>query len=130
MAEISSNAVNPDEHFLFHENEIFISKLRFIADNQTYAMSGITSVKFETIRPSSALPLFLLIIGVIFGIVQAYTYAAIIIIVGFAVGFLRPDRYAVTLVTSGSEVRSYISKDKEFVGRIVKALNDAIILRG
>lgn len=122
---------NASEEFLFDEGDIKISKLRFIVGNQTYAMSGITSVKSESVSPNIAFPLLLFLLGLLVLALEASPLiAGVLIGCGVILLLTRYGKHSVTLGTSGGEIQSYVSRDKSFIQKVVAALNDAIILRG
>ena len=54
-----------EETSFFNEGGVSVSNARFIADNQTYAMSGITSVKQFRQDPSRKVPIIMGVIGVL-----------------------------------------------------------------
>jgi hypothetical protein len=135
-----------EENFFFQEGRVKISKLRFVVGNKTFAMSGITSVELERIFPALLVPVGLFICGAIFCYVGCahggspmYGVALFMTKVGllfFGLGGIilalrcHKYKYSVKLNTSGGEVRSFISRDKRLIARIVDALNEGIIQRG
>lgn len=130
MANNALQTGDQSELILLQEKDIQVSKLRFIVGNQTYAMSGITSVKSEEVPAGLTLPVLLILLGATFLFAQAYVVGVLLIAWGILVVRSRSGQRSVTLGTSGGEIQSYISKDKDFISKVVKALNDAIILRG
>ncbi len=120
------------EKFILQEQDIKVSNLRFITGNQTYAMSGITSVKFEKIGLEIIGPIIFFLLAVCFYIGSGVVNLFVIIFLGFSVAmvFSQVGRCSVTLGTSGGEIKSYVSRDGKFIKKIVNALNEAIILRG
>ena len=127
-AEIAQTSTAED--FLFNEGNIKVSKSRFIAGSETYAMSGISSVKSEAVPARAGLPLLLIIFGVIFLVGSSYVPPLLLIGGGIGIFIARSGQHSVTLGTSGGEIRSYVSRDKSFIEKVVNALNDAIIMRG
>lgn len=54
----------------------------------------------------------------------------IILILGFWWIFTIKNQYAVRISTNAGEVNSIVSKDRDYIQKIVNALNEAIIHRG
>ena len=52
-----------EETFFFNDRSVSVSNARFIANGQTYAMSGITSVKTFREDPSYQGPIILGLLG-------------------------------------------------------------------
>jgi hypothetical protein len=124
-----------EEREFFSGEEIYVSLTRFVAFGKTYAMSGVTSVGAVEAKPDhsgSTLTIALGALCILIGL--AFTTFLIIGVVLIAAAcYLRstktPDHY-VMLTTSAGQVQAVRSKDKEYIGSIVKALNDCIVARG
>ena len=128
-SECSANL--SEERFLYSDGGIKISKLRFIVGGQTYAMSGITSVKSEPVPPNIRLPLLLIILGLVLMRSGFSPFEVLVVVVaGLMLLASRCGKYSVTLGTAGGEIRSFTSRNKTLIEGVVKALNEAIILRG
>lgn len=89
-----------NERTFFDRGNVTVTDSRFIVGSQTYAMRGITSVKGIEITPSI-----------------------------FARLFGQKSNFAVILFTAGGEVRAIESKDSDFIGDVLEALNNAIVTR-
>jgi len=123
------------EQVFLNERDVSVSNSRMMHKGQTYAMSGITSVKSYEKKPSRKGPIILIIIGVLMlvdGLHEpALLLGAIIFLAGgIAWWVLRKADYSVLLTSASGEMKAYTSKDKDFVIKIVNAVNDAIVHRG
>lgn len=56
--------------------------------------------------------------------------ALIFLAIGIAWFILNKPKYSVVLSSASGEAEALTSKDSDFISRIVKALNEAIIARG
>lgn len=126
-----------DEKVFFNEGGVSVSNARFIAHGQTYAMSGITSVKSFAQTPSRKGPTVAGLIGAVL-LLAAFASdagsigifgAALIALAVFWWMNLKPE-YSVLLSSSSGEAKAYSSKDYPFINKVITALNDAIVYRG
>ena len=121
-----------EEKTFFNESGVSVSNARFIAQGQTYAMSGVTSVKSFRQEPSRKGPIIMAIIGLI-----ALTGGGTVTAVGLALiagavvlWILQKPEFSVLLSSASGEAKALTNKDGEFIGKVVAALNDAIVHRG
>ena len=121
-----------EEKIFLNENNVSVSNARMMCEDQTYAMSGITSVKTYEKKPSKLWAVLMILIGI--GSLSSgrdNLIVGVIFIAGGVAWIVRakPD-YSVVLRSASGEEKAYTSKDKDFVNKIVSALNDAIVHRG
>jgi hypothetical protein len=121
------------EKTYYTNGKVTVTNSRFISQDQTYAMSGVTSVKFEETKPNRVLPVVLLI-GCLF-VVSRMPAASIWLYLGFAAPgliwlALQNTWYSVTLASASGESRALTSKDQKFIRGVIDAINQAIIERG
>ena len=117
------------ETVFLSENNVQVTNARFIVSGQTYAMTGITSVKNAKQNPSRTLPIILGLIGL--GLLGAAPFAGILAIgIAVAIFVMSKSKHTVVLHTSGGQVEALSSTDTDHIVRIIAALNDAIIHRG
>jgi hypothetical protein len=115
---------------------VLITNVRFVKGNETFAMSGVTSVRSHTEFPSKTGPILLIIVGAIVGVVsiQSSLLAAFIgvVMVGLGILWYRSIKniYHVFLVTASGERDAVSNLDANYIGGIVAAVNQAIIHRG
>ena len=121
-----------NEQVFLDDRGVSVSNSRMMYEGQTYAMSGITSVKSFEKKPSRILPIILLIIGL--GIMGngggAIIVGLLVVAGGIAAWVLMKADYSVLLTSSSGEAKAYTSKDKDFVLRVINAVNEAIVHRG
>ncbi|MEZ4754899.1 MAG: DUF6232 family protein [Bdellovibrionota bacterium] len=120
------------EDELLKEGGVRVTNLRVINDGQTFAISGVTSVRNEEVKPNYSTPLGLLLIGLLFGLINSWSnlLAILFTLIGIIGFIINKTEYAVTLTTASGETRAIKSIKKEFIDRIVEAINKAIVLRG
>jgi hypothetical protein len=123
----------PDEKVFFQEAGLQVTSARFITPEKTFALSGVTSIGQGRIDPSYKGPLIVGVIGLL--VLLAADGAAKIVglgVLALAVWMftqLKPT-LTVRVTSSSSESNAFSSKDSALVGRVVAALNDAIVHRG
>lgn len=123
----------PDEKVFLQEGGLQVTSARLITPDKTFALSGVTSIGRGVIPPSYTGSL---LTGGI-GLVVALAADGVARLVGLATLALAVWMYThlkpthVVRVTSAStETTAYSSTDGDLVGRVVIALNDAIVHRG
>lgn len=91
-------------------------------------MRNISSVYIFEIIKSKNKALLLIIVGfILLFSKEIFWLGIIILILGF---WWIKNEYAVRISTNAGEVNSIISKDRDYIQKIVNALNEAIIHRG
>ena len=121
------------ETVFFDENNVKVTNARFIANGQTYAMSGVTSVR-STMAPAEIKGY---LIGIAVGLLMLIALDGAAKLIGVVIAGLAgwmlmnaKSTHWVTLVTAAAESRALESKDEGFINKVVEALNDAIVHRG
>ena len=121
------------EKTFFNADGISVTNARVVIGGQTYAMSGITSVRSIEEKPSRKGPIILGIIGIIFMLIgEAATIVIGLIGIALAVFWfvsIKPT-YHIGLVSASGESKALNSKDQAYISKIVNAINEAIIARG
>jgi uncharacterized membrane protein len=120
----------------YRSSGVVVSNSRFIVGGQTYAIAGVTSVKNGRKDPNYGGAVFLGLIGLLFLVLgfgagaPAVGFFGIVLVVITVVWWrsLKPD-FSVMLTTSVGEVQALESKDGQYIGSVVAALNDAIVYR-
>ena len=119
------------EKTFYKDNNVTVTQSRYIADSKTYAMRNISSVSIYTVEASYKLEIFLLLVGVIMLIGESTRIlGGLLAVVSVVLIVMKKSEYAVRISTNAGEANSLTSKDKEYIEKIVNALNDAIIHRG
>jgi nicotinamide riboside transporter PnuC len=134
-----------EEKIFLDQNGVSVSNLRMMYAGQTYAMRGITSVKLSEEKPSMNGPIVLIVIASLFLIADINTVKTTGDIKGMVVSLIllaygvfwwqtkkqtKKTEYSVLLTSASGEKKTYTSNDKEFVIKIVTAINNAIVDRG
>jgi hypothetical protein len=121
------------EEIFLEENGVTVTSARFVVPAQTYAISGITSVKSYQETPSRKGPIILIIIGALMGLGGGgKAIGAVIFVLVLAVVWwiYQKTEYQVRLSTASGETTALKSKDAGWIIRVINALNEAIIHRG
>ncbi len=112
------------EQVFLDERGVKVTKARFIVPDQTYAMSGITSVTFDKVNPSKKGPIFIIAIGLLMlgiEIVARLFFLAI----GIVLFLRRKPTYYIILRSASGEKRALHDKNGAWIEKIITALNDA-----
>jgi hypothetical protein len=125
---------------ILKEGAVKITNLRAIIGTKTYAISNVTSVNMRIIEPKMFLPvLFMVNMGICSVLIassnmeeyarylQTGLYLAITGILLMLIS--SKTKYRVHIIIETGELRILDANDREYVERIVKAMNDAIALR-
>jgi hypothetical protein len=130
-----------EEKTYFNNNVgVSVTNTRFIVHGQTYAMSGVTSVKRFVKKPSIVrmiLAILLMALGglaaigtLVSGELSSIIVPVIILAIGVVLWLVNKKLYIVLLNTSSGESQALETKDSGLVDSVVEALNTAIIERG
>jgi hypothetical protein len=125
------------------EGGILVTKTRFVSGAQTFALANISSVRGVEAGPNRIGFVFLILIGVFISlggtscVSDAPWPGRVLIVIGIAIVCMaivamcrqRP-LFVVMVISSGGEMEAYSSHDKDFMARVINALNQAIISRG
>lgn len=118
------------EEITFFEYEgVRVTNTRFIVDGQTFAMNNITSVKPLEKKPNRILPGLLIVFGVLPALNGA-TVGLFFALIGAIWWAMQKTMYHVMLHTAGGETSALTTYQKEYLQRVVTALNNAIVHRG
>ncbi len=123
------------EHVFFDDAGVKVTNTRFVAGGRTFAISGITSVSRSKITPQRNGPIVVGIISILLVLGSSGDTSILVVglvLMGAAVVYWFADsaRYSVLLMTASGESDAFSAKDEVLVGRVVDALNEAIIARG
>ena len=119
------------ETMFYDDDDVRITNTRFILPKQTFAMSGITSVKSIETRPSNIVPIVFLIIGVLTLLGEGpLGFAIFMFLVGGVWLALQKTTYHVLLHTASGQTKALSSYDNTYISKVVQALNNSIVHRG
>jgi hypothetical protein len=126
------------EKTFYQDPGVLITNSRCIVAGQTYAMSGITSVRPFTEVPPKGGPILLIIVGVFFtlGSLPNLPNAVMLLLcgIGMIAGGIawfksKKDIYHVVVHSASGESRLIHSIDQSYITQIIAGLNEAIVYR-
>ncbi|MHA3115247.1 QacE [Acinetobacter sp. ANC 4635] len=123
----------PNEIEFFNHGNTVVTNARFIVDNQTYAMNGVTSVKQGIIPPDRKIGIWMIIVGFIMLLVASGMGKFIgLLILGAGIWLVYKAKpiASVILQSSSGEVQALSSDNQHYISQVVSALNQSIIHRG
>jgi hypothetical protein len=132
-AAAPAHALEKKEEGFLREGEVVVTSDRFMVSNQTYAMSGVTSVSTWVKKPPRGFFIFLIIVGLLLSLalrpLELPPLGLLVLLLGIVLLLVMKNKYSVWLATASGGSSALISKDKEYIERVVKALNEAIVYR-
>lgn len=118
-----------NETIFYQDNVVTITQSRYVTQSKTYAMRNISSVHIFEIVKSKIPAILMILIGIPF-LFSKILIGIIIIALGIWWFIYIKNEYSVRISTNAGEANSIVSKDRNYVQKIVNALNEAIIYRG
>ena len=125
---------------ILKEKNVKITNLRAIIDTKTYTVSDIASVSIDVNEPKLFLPVFFAVIAGVCSVLIALSdmgeyseclttslYIGIAGLLFFIIS--RKTKYSLRISSASGEMNVLETFDKEYVERIVRALNEAIVRR-
>ena len=108
---------------------------------QTYAMSGVTSIKKIVKRPSKVGPLVTMALGAVMAIVSSIdghvrdgdtvmVFGIVFFLLGLLILLMSKSIHAALIHCASGETQAFPSKDEALIQEIMEALNRAIVIRG
>jgi len=127
-----------EEQAYFSDDKVTITKTHATIDGKPYTVGDISSVQMAKRPPARNLPITLIAIGFMSGLAafggeSRFLYgsvAVMFLVLGVLLFVSQHDRYAVQINLTSGKVDALLSRDQEYVQRIVDALNQAITERG
>lgn len=118
-----------EEKTFFEYEDVKVTNARFISGSQTYAMSNVTSVKAFEDKPKRFGGILVLIVGLAIAVNTPVVGLLIAAAAGYYL-YQQKTTFHVMLATAGGEVSALKTYQREYLNRVVAALNDAIVHRG
>ncbi|WP_284277602.1 DUF6232 family protein [Mesorhizobium huakuii] len=123
------------EEFIYKKDNVSVTKSRFMVGSQTYAMSGITSVKSFEKKPQRGGLIVLAVVGVVIlfaghGTAGPLMVGGILTAIAILALVKQKASYSVLLATSSGETKALESTDGQLITSVVSALNESIVQRG
>jgi len=122
--------INLQERVFFQDSNVTITQSRYVVGDNTYSIRNITSVSNFKVVKSSKGASWLICFGIFLLIYNSTRILGGILIVAGIFWILPNDKYSVKIITNAGETYSLTSKNREYIQKIVDALNEAIIQRG
>lgn len=121
-----------EETTFFNDGGLTVTNSRFVVPGQTYAMSGVTSIRTEEYPPSRKWPSIITGLGLLLVLGGKDTIIAALILIAIGVVWWRSQKttYRIVLSSASGETDAFTSADEKYVDNLVNALNDAIVSRG
>jgi hypothetical protein len=111
----------------FENSKVIVTQTRFIVAHKVIEIKNISYVKIGTLKSYAAFKLVLVICGFLMMFFKDLRITGIIIFtVSFLSAYFTTDRFSVRISTNSGEVDSLVSKDKDYVEKVVKAINSAM----
>jgi hypothetical protein len=122
------------EKVFFEYDDVKVTNSRFINGANTYAMSGITSIKLREKKPDMidvAICAFISMICLFNSMGNSFLIVPALIFAGLAYFLYKKKQtlYAIILSTAGGESEGLLSNQLEYTTQVVNALNQAVIYR-
>lgn len=126
-----NNMETQNETTFYQDSSVLVTQSRYITESKTYAMRNISSVHIFEIEKNRVGPVIIILFGIPFLFsIDVFWIGLILIVLGAFVLYSIKNEYTVRISTNAGEADSIISKNREYIQKIVNALNDAIIHRG
>jgi hypothetical protein len=126
-----------EDSFYSDERGVNITGTRAIFGATTYSMANISSVRTDEEPPkrgggigTAILGMLLLIIGIAASWTWLIIGGIVVISIGALVAWAARGKYHIKVSSASGEATALTSDDKEYIGRIVQALNESMISRG
>jgi len=107
-----------------------VTNARFMINGQTHALSGITSVSRQVQYPNRLRPLICLLLGMLVLGFQYYWMGLLLIVVAGLWLYIQKALYSVVIHTAAGQRKALTDQSEDRVGKIIAALNEAIVHRG
>lgn len=122
----------------YSEGDVLITNARVVLGGKTYSMANVTSVAIGTAPANNKPAIAVLVVGALMAACSMGSSQGIVgvifglILAGVGIYLLTQAKpnYVVRLGSSSGESDGLISRDRGYIEKIVKAINDAIIRRG
>jgi hypothetical protein len=116
------------KEFRFFENStVIVTQTRFIVEHKVVEIKNISSAMVEPVRNYRGLQIGLMISGIALAFFEKSRVAGLII---FSVAFIYllvvRTKYSVRINTNSGTTHSLVSRDRQYIEQVVKAVNSAM----
>jgi hypothetical protein len=128
--------MSDEKTFYSDETGVRVTSARLIIENTTYAMANVASVRSAVEDPNRLGPVILIALGVLGVAAEISDRGAAlvfgIVLLGGGIAWLVTQKptYHVRISSSSGEADALSSRRKDYIDRVVQAINEAIIGRG
>jgi hypothetical protein len=116
------------EVVLFEDDEVRVTHKRAVIGEDTCAMANVTSVSLREIPADNQLAIWLIVGGLVLSICTIGV-SLLAAVGGIVLLCLNKPQYAVVIRSASGEANGLISPDEDYIRRVVKAMNKAIVTR-
>lgn len=119
-----------EERTFFEYEDVKVTNARFISGGQTFAMNNVTSVKPFEKKPDRLAGILILVIGLTILAKSSFMVGFLIATAAAYYLFQQKTVYHILLSTSAGETKALVTYQRDYLNRVIAALNDAIVHRG
>jgi hypothetical protein len=119
-----------DERIFFEYDDVKVTNARFVNGGQTYAMNNVTSVKPYEKKPSRVGGIIVLLVGLTTMASSSFIMGLLIAAAAAYYLYQQKTIYHILLSTSAGETTALVTYQRDYLNKIIAALNDAIVHRG
>lgn len=118
-----------EEKVFFEDGDVKVTSSRFLTFGKTQTLSGITSVSSYVQNPDRKWPIILAVVG---ALCFYFSWVIAVILIAAAVAWLyfQKTYYTVQLESSSGVTDALTDTNKEYIFKVIDALNEAIVHRG
>jgi Family of unknown function (DUF6232) len=116
-----------EEVSFFQNNTVIVTQSRFIVESKVYKIKEISSVKVGVKKNYTRTKIIIMVIGFLLMFFKGGRIAGMAIFsISFFLLYLSQDKFCVKIRTGDSETNGLVSKDKQYIEQVVKAINIAM----
>lgn len=119
-----------EECTFFEYEDVKVTNARFISGGQTFAMNNVTSVKPYEKKPSRTWGVIALLVGVVIAAKTSFMTGLLIVLLSAYFVYQQKTVYHVLLSTSAGETTALVTYQRNYLDKVISALNSAIVYRG
>lgn len=121
-----------EEKIFFERDGVSVSSARFTVHGQTYAMSGVTSVKQDVIHPSRLGPFLIGFLGCVGMMTEKgeFLWGLLTLVIALLWWINQKSIWIVVLNSSSGETKALKSNSSSYIKNVIAALNESIVYRG
>ena len=128
-----------EEMTIYQDTNIHVTNLRAMLQGKTYAMANVTSVSMHTEHKSPVAGVFVAVLGamiLLMGLASRElagcfgVFGLLLLTVGAVHAASQKNVYWVRIGSASGETNALSARDRDYIQRIVAAMNEAIVRRG